>query len=344
MNITKDETLFLKGMALVLMQWHHLFGVTLEIDDPSRLLWLFGHPGFEVWLAGLGKICVPAFLFLSGYGLAVSGKKATGYYFRKIGALYRSYWLVFFLFIPVALLFFGHTERYEFNGLVFLENLLALRTSYNLDWWFVETYVLLLLLMPLIQRLRGRPVMLGVASFLLFGLHRGLGGFPLNELELGVIRVLYWQPVFVLGYLCGTRQGNPAIMRGLALLDRYPTAAAILSAVAIPVLYDRLHIVGLMLATPAFVVLGVQIYRRIPARLAAPLISVGTYSMFMWLTHSFYCRFLWPDLIFWPRSTPLILLNLLLVSYLTSRVLTMVSRALALWTSPPVRVNSVEAT
>ncbi|MGL6019539.1 MAG: acyltransferase family protein, partial [Gibbsiella quercinecans] len=50
------------------------------------------------------------------------------------------------------------------------------------------------------------------------------------------------------------------------------------------------------------------------------------HSMYMWLTHSFYCYHFAQKAIFYPMYTPLILMLLIAVSYLTSVVLAHIER------------------
>lgn len=57
MEITKQHTFIIKGVAICLMLWHHLF---LQNADYSV---------FVQWTGSIGKICVALFLFVSGYGL-----------------------------------------------------------------------------------------------------------------------------------------------------------------------------------------------------------------------------------------------------------------------------------
>lgn len=58
--ITKDETLMLKGIAIVMMLSHHLFPHLPNIGTLPLYLLIFG------------KVCVAIFVLLSGYGLGMS--------------------------------------------------------------------------------------------------------------------------------------------------------------------------------------------------------------------------------------------------------------------------------
>ena len=73
-SISKDNTLALKGIAIVAMLLHHLFYTHSEY-------------GVSVQQIGLiGKVCVALFLFLSGYGLTIQyGKQQANVNITKMG-------------------------------------------------------------------------------------------------------------------------------------------------------------------------------------------------------------------------------------------------------------------
>jgi len=62
-RISLEETLVLKGFAILAMVFHHLF-----LDTSVYGEWLFLLNPFIAGLAIVCKVCLPIFLFLSGYG------------------------------------------------------------------------------------------------------------------------------------------------------------------------------------------------------------------------------------------------------------------------------------
>jgi peptidoglycan/LPS O-acetylase OafA/YrhL len=58
-RLSLDESLIIKGIAICLMLWHHLF-----YESPE-----YGEIVFQT--AKFGKLCVALFLFISGYGLTI---------------------------------------------------------------------------------------------------------------------------------------------------------------------------------------------------------------------------------------------------------------------------------
>ena len=66
----KEDTLFLKGIAISMMLWLHLFSNIEIIEECEHsLLFLNGKPLVYV-LTKIASCCVPLYIFLGGYGLA----------------------------------------------------------------------------------------------------------------------------------------------------------------------------------------------------------------------------------------------------------------------------------
>jgi uncharacterized membrane protein len=63
-----EDTLVLKGIALLLLLSHHLFYKNNGVYD-DILLWKDHYLVQEIGI--MSKVCVAIFVFLSGYGLAV---------------------------------------------------------------------------------------------------------------------------------------------------------------------------------------------------------------------------------------------------------------------------------
>lgn len=136
--LTKDYSNMVKGMAVLMMIMHHIWGFPEKI--PALPL-----SNFEVQLGAAGKICVSIFMFISGYGLYyIFEKKETIRVWHRVWNVYKRFWQVFLIFVPVGFLFLCK----PFDVLEFLANLCCFKFSYNQEWWFLGTYIELLLVLP----------------------------------------------------------------------------------------------------------------------------------------------------------------------------------------------------
>lgn len=319
MKIDRRETEYLKGIAILLMLGHHLFAFPDRILPPNFYIPIPGGLHLEETAGAFGKICVGIFLFLSGYGFAVNGVKPFRYYTEKIWRFFHVYWFYFILFIPIGLIFFSHvtffnssTPRYETKPLLFLLNFTALTFSYNEEWWFVQPYLLLVLSCPLTLRLAKKPAALLAAGIALYNLAWILESRGLNTPYVSAVWFCRWQLPFVLGILAVTWQ-----TRITAMLTRAEGVSRILTAgvcaASTALLWHWLGQTGLILSTPLFICLCLQV-KKMTGRGWELFVFLGGYSFPLWLTHSFICYYYWQNAVYWPKYSPLVFLNLTLMT------------------------------
>lgn len=154
-----------------MMILHHIWGFPEKIPElPLSHL--------EVQIGAACKICVSIFMFLSGYGLYYTfGKKGTIRVWHRVWNIYKRFWQVFFIFAPIGFLFLSK----PFALPNFLANLFCLEFSYNHEWWFLGTYIELLLVLPIVLLANTKkwfPYLIVCLSVLLRGLS---GGIDLNS-------------------------------------------------------------------------------------------------------------------------------------------------------------------
>lgn len=144
---TKEHTSYVKGFAILYMLMLHL------TSGPSRLALQDIPSWYGMPITHAFQICVPMFLFMAGFGLyKIYEKKSSFSYFdaiKRIFKLYKQYWVVFIIFVPIGFIFFDRT----FQLTEFVLNFFAIICSYNGEWWFLALYLELLLLFPIITRI-----------------------------------------------------------------------------------------------------------------------------------------------------------------------------------------------
>lgn len=155
LSFSKDDSLVMKGMAIIAMLFHHVY---FSFPD-----WVEPYGGTLAWVGQLGKVCVSIFLFCSGYGLAVQYRKVSGakgtlrFLGKRLLSFYLNYWCIFLVFVPITVFAFHRpfTAAYGENVNVVrrvLLDLLGLQGfySYNVTWWFNKLILLLYLFFPVI--------------------------------------------------------------------------------------------------------------------------------------------------------------------------------------------------
>lgn len=153
-SLSRQDTLVLKGLAIIAMLFHHLY-----CSIPA---WIEPYDSVLAWMGDLGKVCVAMFLFCSGYGLSAQYDKVKGiknscrYMAKRFVSFYFNYWAVFIVFVPITVWLFHRplSAAYGDNGNLTFElgyDLLGLQgfSSYNITWWFNKLLLILYLLFPL---------------------------------------------------------------------------------------------------------------------------------------------------------------------------------------------------
>ena len=73
--MTKEETLQLKGIAILMMLFLHLFNTTANVEQCQTYIYFWNGKPLVLALSRVAAFCVPIYIFLSGYGLAITYKQ-----------------------------------------------------------------------------------------------------------------------------------------------------------------------------------------------------------------------------------------------------------------------------
>lgn len=220
-KFSKNDTLAVKGIAILIMMQHHCFRNASLFANYDVSFYPFSE-SLIVPISNFFKICVGMFVFLSAYGLTVSLKKHdsdynlnskqyTDYLNTRLVKLMWGYWFVFIL--SQILTFFiapDHTMRYFENGMfrgafnVFvdflgLSNLFG-TVSLNNTWWYMTLAVFIVLVVPFIAKALKKYNILFVTLVCLF-LPRIIN--ITKEFRVGELANSYrWVFAILLGIIC----------------------------------------------------------------------------------------------------------------------------------------------
>lgn len=152
MRLKKQDTKKLQGIAILCMFALHLFN-RIDIEDYYNLHLYIGNIPLLTKISYSFDMCVPIYLFCSGYGMQKQdelGKCSLKYRAKRIINLLIKYWFVIAITCAIGY-FVGMKSQFPGTILTFLENALLLKNSYVGALWFVQTYVILLLLWNVFQ-------------------------------------------------------------------------------------------------------------------------------------------------------------------------------------------------
>lgn len=145
--LSKQATSALKGIAIMLMLFHHLFTFPTYWVGGTTIPLLENVAQYLCWPT---KLCVGLFAFLTGWGYAFTKRKTIAYSLKKILHVYTRYWVVFAALLAVCLI----SGCFEPKWQDVLLEIAALRRPIMYFAWYVPFYAIAMLLLPLLTRVK----------------------------------------------------------------------------------------------------------------------------------------------------------------------------------------------
>ena len=138
----RNKTQVLKGIALILMIFHHTICSGAWVESAPKLYDFFKTST---------KLCVWIFAFLVGYGFQCSSNKSLKYSFKRIALLLVPYWaMLLMIFIPASYVSCTLSDL-GWGGIFY--NMFGLSLSLNWYNWFVCFYILAVLSLPYLHKI-----------------------------------------------------------------------------------------------------------------------------------------------------------------------------------------------
>jgi len=300
--MTRRETTILKGVAILFMVWLHLFN---HVDNYTSLFMLDGVPLPHFLSRATNPVAF--FLLLSGYGLYAVHQKGDKHRFSRILKLFVHFWIILVVFVSIGS--YVKPDRYPGSFTEFFYNFFALNTSYNGEWWFLFPYTLLAItskyLFELTQKIKARYIILGtyilslVTGFIIS--RYGQDYLYNNHLLYNPFLYFHLLPAFMWG----------AMLKRCDIIARFKcfieerSIKAIFLWIALAALFLTFCAIGHtafhIIFVTAFAVIFVVAHRW---KLFDQILEhLGKHSMNVWLIHTFFCYYLFHDLIYslrWP--------------------------------------------
>lgn len=170
MNFDKKQTQSLKGVAILIMFFHHAFIGVLQMTDYNMSFFPISLNAVNQ-LAAFGKICIYLFAFVSGYGLWKDYSKnrndiqAGKWVLVRYIKTFQAYWFIFVLEFIYHMVhtnfiqdtFFANYSKAE-GGFYVILNFFGLHNIFNtpsmdMAWWYMSAAIIIIALIPLIHSL-----------------------------------------------------------------------------------------------------------------------------------------------------------------------------------------------
>lgn len=215
-GLSKDDSLIIKGVAILAMMWHHCFLNESRFSQYDLTFFPFTQSQV-INIASFLKICVGLFAFVSGYGLFCSlskdgpsgvgsAKDMVRWYKTRYIRSFSDYWLIVLLCCVICQLLDGSTASTYFKDSMFtgMLNLVfsVIGVSSILDtpllvgtWWYMSAALVYILLAPILYWVIRRFSSIACIGIAIVGA-RVAGGYP------GSTHYLTFLPAFIMGMTC----------------------------------------------------------------------------------------------------------------------------------------------
>ena len=333
-EFTKEDTLVVKGMAILCLLFYHLFEHYERVTTMGVDFRPFSMDTFLL-LSGFGNICVAVFAFLSAYGmtkgiLSRKQEEIRKQYQHACGRYLKLTANFLVMFLSVNLLWF---RKFNYTGLYgggwqgFLYGLLdALGLSalfktptLNETWWYMELAIVIIFFVPLLYLVAKKmgtyailvAILLPVAVELTFDIKRYY-----LVIFLGVIAAeeMWFEKLFRLHIAFPVQAACGVVLLALAVLFRQNYV----------VYHEFAYLVDGPIAL-LFSWFGAAVLSRIPG-VRQFLALCGRHSMNLYFVHTFFYMAIYQDFIYSFRYAGVIFLVLLAVSLSYSLVLEGIKR------------------
>lgn len=349
MNFTKENTLAVKGMAILFMLCRHLLIVNRQPCEKQLNTMFAGSMDLYLMLGLATQICVAMFMFLGGVGFYYSMEKENSL-FQNIANLYKRMWKIFIIYIPVGFLLYYGKERIwcqdattcvvfqEFRMSQFLLNFFGFRSEYNREWWFFKTYICCLLIGFVFVRFTKTLKYVSVHIGIVIAFH-GLTQYIFPYIAKMDQFAGVNENFFFINF-CTIQQSASCFILGIVftkfhLLDRLiafwnksikkRTVSMMIGAFGIClVLFIRFRVfeeTGDLLLI-IFIVLFSLKFAQGADFLEKCFMTLGKYSSSMWLIHTFYCFYYYHTamIVYWSRRPVVAYLTLVIMTFISAFV------------------------
>lgn len=319
--MTKEQTNILKGIAILMMLFLHLFNGSNLTDVCEPLLFIGSTPLVHI----ISKACNPVgiFLMLSGYGLSYTyfrGRLSFNGQEHRLLKLYIHYWIILLIFVSIGS--FVRPEKYPGSLSDIIMNFTSISNSYNSETWFLFPYALLSLtsvwIFKCIDKLGCVKSIIITWILYMISCYITSRYIAVNKAytEWYTYIITYFNVLFsfVIGavfhrqvekgkgsipFLHSHKLTTFAILMTLIIINFFISSAATAYLFEFSYIFLLLHLT----------------FNGITKRF---FIAMGKQSMVMWLTHSFFCYHIFHDYIYGFRYPLVIYAVLIIISYVVS--------------------------
>jgi hypothetical protein len=305
--MSKEDSFIMKGVAIMIMLFFHLFEPKVQLYN-----------GTMYAVLARANNPVPFYLILSGYGLFIVNRKTDFHRYSRLINLYIHYWIISLIFILMG--YFICNKVFAIDALTILLNMIGYNTSYNHECWFLLPYVLLALSSPFLFKFLDW-IRIKYSIVIFYGIY--ILSSYMNRYEFfrgNAFQYFYLLFPFVLGALMVKSDFIRLSRDFLQKYKIYPWILLLLIVVARCFVYT-----GAVISFYAAAFITLFVLAKRPIFVDNILMHLGKHSMNMWMIHTWFCYYLFHDFIYGFKYPILIWLVLIVISYLSSVIVNLIT-------------------
>lgn len=318
--MTKIESQIMKGVAILLMIFLHLFNMPSNVALCDNLIFINGIPFVEILSRATSPVAF--FLILGGYGLYKVWLIGDRNRWSRLFKLFFHWWIIMTIFVAIG--HFLYPDRFPGNLIKFILNGVGYLTSYNSEMWFLLPYVILSASAPWLFKVMNRFSPIGVIAATLclhiltsFTISR-YGSIYLfsHPFEYNVLLPFHLLFNFSLGAMAARCNFFERLKLSTSNIPHRGIIMGggiiILVSISCVFKYNFFY---------AFLFISFFLLIPLPELIKKTLVKLGDNSMNMWMIHSWFCYHLFHNFIYSFKFPILIFLILTVISYVFSLII-----------------------
>ncbi|MPQ42625.1 acyltransferase family protein [Clostridium tarantellae] len=324
MEFTKNQMKITKGVAILFMLLLHLF-CTKDFQNLYKPIIIIGNVPLVYYLALFGDCCVAIYCFCSGYGLLVSYKNNKENYFKnnikRLLKLYINFWIILVLFVLILGPIMGMGSDFPGDLKTFLLTFTALSPAYNGAWWFLTTYIFLVLSSPFLNKLviKFNFKFILIASFLFYFVAyiqriKGVLVFDNNILDWSIKQIALFgtsQFPFIVGVVFAHKKWYSNLYNRFNYV-KYKNLLGMALIILMIIAHGFVETLFVAVFTGIVFICIFNLMDK-PKWLVSLLNYLGDHSTNMWLTHMFFYMIYFKKLVYAPKYSILIFIWLIVL-------------------------------
>lgn len=328
--MTKEESTILKGVAILLMLFLHLFNNIENVNLLDHYLYINNLPLSFILTRAASP--VSWFIILSGYGLYITHHRGKYDIISKLKKLYIHYWISLLIFVPLAFFVIGNRAKYPGDIFTVLKNVTGWDTTYNDEIWFLFPYVMVLVtskwIIKSIDKCNKWKFFTTVYFLFIISCYlisRYGAKFLFNN-------QLLYKPILYLQFLCPFTLGaymakyqipkliNKRLQKTFDILKKLHINIYWSIIIAIVIFECSFKVSFLYPLYPfALIILLLNAHRWHWVDVC--LTKIGRRSTSIWFTHTYFCYYMFHDFIYGCKFPIFVFTLLLICSYISAMII-----------------------